>query len=67
MIKIFNQNQLEYISNQLATMASILFGTLVITNFLPDNKFNLKTLLISFGITLGFYTAGVLLRHNSNA
>lgn len=60
-MKILNKNQKEYISNQLATLAAILFGSIGITNFFPDNIFNLKIFIISLGVTLGFYITGVIL------
>lgn len=64
---MLNTSQQKYISDQLGTIANILFGTLFISNFLPNNHFNLKIFLISLGIVLAVYTAGIMFRRNLNA
>lgn len=63
---MLNTSQQKYISDQLGTIANILFGTLFISNFLPDNYFNLKLFLISLIIVLAIYTAGIMFRRNLN-
>jgi hypothetical protein len=64
---MLNKSQQKYISDQLGTIGSIFLGTLVVTNFLPDNVFNLKIFLISLGVTLVSYITGVIFRQNVNA
>jgi len=62
-MRILNKSQREYISSQLAVVASILLGTLVLGQF-TEKGFNRTIFLISLGIALAFYIAGVMLRYN---
>lgn len=63
---MLNKNQQKYISDQLGTIGAIVFGSLVITNFLPTNLFHLKTFLISLIITAVIFITGVIFRKNIN-
>ena len=66
MLKL-TKSQKNYLSNQCATIGSIFVGSLILNQFTNEYSFDLKRFLISLGITLAFYIAGILLRYQKNA
>lgn len=62
-----NSSQLKYLSDQCATIGNIFVGSLILTQFTGEDIFEMKHFLISLGITLAFFVAGILLRHKINA